>query len=61
MVIKEHPIWTKWSTAYDALMKAADDLRSVQQLPSSDAVYKEAVRRHKAALDHYNRVSAEID
>ena len=61
MTVEDHPKWKKWSDAYDALVKAAEDLRNNNRLPPSDPVYEAAVRRHKAALDHYNRISADLD
>jgi hypothetical protein len=61
MTVEDHPKWKKWSDAYDALVKAAEDLRNNNRLPPSDPVYEAAVRRHKAALDQYNRISADLD
>jgi hypothetical protein len=61
MAAEEHPKWKEWSDAYDALQRAAADLKNNNRLLPSDPVYQEAVRRHKVALDHYNRVSADID
>jgi hypothetical protein len=61
MAAEEHPKWKKWSDAYDALAETAKDLGNHKTLPPSDPVYKAAVRRHWAALIHYNQVSAGID
>ena len=49
--MEDHPKWKKWCDAYDALVKAAENLRNNNRLPPSDPVYEAAVRRHKAALD----------
>lgn len=48
MTVEDHPKWKKWSDAYEALVKAAEDLRNNNRLPTSDPVYEAAVRRHKA-------------
>ena len=44
MTVEDHPKWKKWSDAYDALVKAAEDLRNNNRLPPSDPVYEAAVR-----------------
>ena len=44
MAAEEHPKWKEWSDAYDALQRAAADLKNNNRLLPSDPVYQEAVR-----------------